>query len=301
MMQCRQSELPRPSISPHACKAIAVPNELALFFAVSQSWGASKRCTLNAKATFGRGDISEILPNMIGTHLALVFGMNLGALILTLAALSASGGTCPGKGGQLVEPQIEEVQQRAIDHARLDPQEISSWKRRARLSALLPRLQLDYSRRVKNDVDIDINDSVYVGSSGVTVGPEEGKYSRYDNQDQDVGIRAVWNLNEAVFNPDVLAVSAEARRLARERQVLLGEVNRNYYDRVRLAGVAFHLKKKRARAPRLEKVRHELFLKRVACKEATAALDAMTGGWFSERLRELNRSCPGLVDVCGEV
>ena len=223
--------------------------------------------------------------------------MYVGVLIIALAALSAGGGTCPGKGGQLIEPRIEEVQQRAIDHARLDPQEISSWKRRARLSALLPRLQVDYSRRVKNDVDIDITDSVYVGSSGVTVGPEEGKYSRYDNRDQDVGIRAVWNLNEAIFNPDLLAVSAEARRLARERQAILTEINRNYYDRVRLAGEVVHLKKK----SRSERSRRQLFLKRVACKEATAALDALTGGWFSERVRELNRSCPGpVVDVCSE-
>lgn len=205
-------------------------------------------------------------------------------IIFVIAALSANPqGAVVSSNADI--PQIAEVQRRAIEHARLDPTEISSWKKRARLSALLPRLQVDYARRVKNAIDVNIADSVYVGSGGVTVGPEEGAYKENADSDQNIGFKAVWNFSEAVFNPDMLAVSEEARHLARERQAILAEVNRNYYERKRLIGEIGFLEEEMRRNSQKDKIRREVFAKRVAFDEATAALDALTGGWFSEELR----------------
>lgn len=210
------------------------------------------------------------------------------AVALVLLALSARGahpaafGSPAGTGD---EPEIAEVQQRAIEHARLEPSEISSWKKRARLQALLPQFQVEYERRIRDFVDININDSVYVGSNGVIVGPDEGSYSYNNNADQNVVVKAVWSLNETIFNPDILNVSAETRRLAGERQAILAEVTRNYFDRQRLIGEIEYLQDELKRSPSPEKIRHEIYLKRVSFSEATAALDALTGGWFSEQIR----------------
>lgn len=208
------------------------------------------------------------------------------ALLLALSAVSsASFGTIDGLPSEKAPP-IAEVQRRAIEYARLDPAEITSWKKRSRLAALLPKLQVSYDRRMKYDVNVDVNDSVYVGSSGTAVGPPEGSYAANSNSDDNIGIKAVWSFNETIFNPDMLAVSEEARYLARERQAILAEVNKNYYARDRAAGEIAYLSRQLPRETHPDKLRHDILLRRIALDEATAALDALTGGWFGRELKE---------------
>lgn len=208
------------------------------------------------------------------------------ALLLALSAVSSPSFRADMEVPSLRAPSIAEVQRHAIEHARLDPSEITSWKRRARLAALLPKLQVSYDRRVKYDVNVDVNDSVYVGSSGTAVGPPEGSYAANSNSDDNIGIKAVWSFSDAIFNPDMLAVSEEARLLARERQAILAEVNRNYYARDRAAGEIAFLKRQLRDDAHPDKIRHEIFLRHIAQDEATAALDALTGGWFGRQLKE---------------
>lgn len=223
-------------------------------------------------------------------HLALRLGMNLCMVIAILAALSGGYSnsyftTSPADG----TPSIVDVQKAAIEHARLKPNEISSWKKRSRLAPLLPKIQLDYGNRLKNDANVNINDSVYVGSQGSTVGPDENAVSQNINTDQNIGIRAVWSFSDAIFNTDMLAVSEEARMLSRERHAILAEVNKNYYERVRSKGEIKFLEE-RAKITRqrqeLDKIKQDIFTKQVAFDESSAALDALTGGWFSETIRK---------------
>lgn len=210
--------------------------------------------------------------------------MNLAAIFLALTTLSSfSYGSASAPSGKT--PSIALVQQKAIEHARIDPSEISQWKKKARVSALLPKLQVEYDRRVRYDVNVDVSDSVYVGSSGATVGPEQGSFASNQNADQNVSVKAVWSFSEALFNPDLLAVSEETRLLARERQAILAEVNKNYYERERIEGEIKFLEEKQKRGTHSEKLRQEIFAKGIAFNEATAALDALTGGWFGEEIR----------------
>ncbi len=196
------------------------------------------------------------------------------------------------------EPSVVEVQRSALAYHNLEEREVSRWKKRARLSALLPQFQVSYDRRVKNDIDIDISENIYVGSSGVTVGPDEGSYAQNANSDQSIGVKAVWYLGDLIFNPDQLDISRESRNLIRERQMLMSEVNRHYYERQRLKGVLAALGKGKAvpleGAPKTKgrkntgsvavDAKHQLFLAQVRFEEETAALDALTGGWFSSRI-----------------
>lgn len=213
--------------------------------------------------------------------------MKFGAILLLIAALS--GGMAergPEFGTHDDGPDIVDVQKRAIDYARLDPSEISKWKRRAAKAALLPKLQIEYDRRMRDYVNVDVNDQVYVGSNGVVVGPDSGSYNANCNNDNNISVQAVWSLGEAIFSPDSLAVSQEARNLARERQSILAEVNRNFYERRKLGGEIVMLEAELKAHPRDEKIRRDIFAKRVARDEAAAALDALTGGWFSEHMRD---------------
>jgi len=178
-------------------------------------------------------------------------------------------------------PAVVDVQRRATAHAKLDLAEVARWKKKARLAALVPKVQLDYGHRFRNDVDIDIDDNVYVGSSGIVVGPEDGGYSRGQTADHNIGFRAVWELSEVVFNPRQLSISAEMRRVAATRGQLTAEVARHYYIVEGCAEELAIMRRMKAEAQNPAKVAHGMFLRRVACRESQAALDGLTGGWFS--------------------
>jgi len=204
------------------------------------------------------------------------------ALIMALSFASAPcadcSNACPANG-----PPVAEVQQRAIEHARLDPSEISLWKKRARLAPLLPRIQFGYDNHVRDYVNVDVRDSVYVGSSGTTVGPPEGSYRANRNNDNAIGVKATWSFNEALFNRDMLAISSEARQLARERSAILSEVNKSYYAREKAAGEIAILSGQLKEKPGDYKIAQQILVRRVAIRESEAALDALTGGWFGEQ------------------
>jgi len=206
---------------------------------------------------------------------------------MMIAALSHGVAMNSPSEGLKNVPPVDEVQRHAISHANLDPSDIVSWKKRVRVAALLPRFQVDYGHRRQYDVDMDVNDSVYVGSSGVMVGPEDGGYSQNHNIDHSVGFKAIWNLDETVFSSNELNISAESRRLARERQAMLAEVNRNYFERERLLGEIERIKK--TPAYRVNRnLKYEVFIKGVGAREAAAALDALTGGWFGRESKRLS-------------
>lgn len=185
------------------------------------------------------------------------------------------------------EPTAVEVQRAALQYHNMDNAEIRRWKKKARLAALLPRFQVGYDQNIKNYVNVDVNENVYVGSSGVTVGPDESSYQQNANTDRGFEVKAVWYLNELIFNPDQLDISREARNIMREKQMVLAEVNRHYYERKKYAGIVERLKKGGKPIEVRDKkgtMRVDLFTARIKMEEETAALDALTGGWFSRRI-----------------
>jgi hypothetical protein len=193
--------------------------------------------------------------------------------------------------GDMRLPPVIEVQRQAVRHARFDLSEIHSWKKRSRQAALVPRLQIDFGKRMRDNIDIDIQDNVYVGSSGIVVGPEEGSYSNVYTSDLTIGVRAVWELGEAVFSPRELAVSAEARNVARATNLLLADVNHHYYIVESCPAEVEILKKVKESDKKPENIRHKIFLRQVACRESSAALDALTGGWWSSALESNTEIC----------
>ena len=162
-------------------------------------------------------------------------------------------------------PEVTQVQQVALRYAQLEVKDIRKWKKNSRLSTLLPRLQFDYGRRSNRDIDLDINDNVYVGSAGIVVGPEDSSYSSNSFNDNRYGVRAIWSLDRLLFSQDQLRISVEARNLLKARRELLAEVNRYYF-------IYKNIKAQKQAVQAAEQIKLEL---------AAAALDALTGGWFS--------------------
>ncbi|OGQ22393.1 MAG: hypothetical protein A3I05_10055 [Deltaproteobacteria bacterium RIFCSPLOWO2_02_FULL_44_10] len=176
------------------------------------------------------------------------------------------------------EPDIVAVQDAALAYAHLAPDEIGSWKKRILLSALLPRLQLEYGHNRLNDIHVDVEDSIYVGSAGVTVGPDESTYAQKAAARENYGIRAIWNLQELLFSRDQLQISAETRKLAEERYGLLKEVNTHFYKRQK-----FLMELNDAQ---ISKEIKKISFLQLQIEESIAHIDAFTGGWYRRQLEK---------------
>ncbi|PIU55524.1 MAG: hypothetical protein COS89_07140 [Deltaproteobacteria bacterium CG07_land_8_20_14_0_80_38_7] len=204
----------------------------------------------------------------------------LGILIVILGIVSSSVNT-----PQLFPP-IEEVHKVALEYANINNDDPKNWKKKAKVSAALPRLQFDYIRRIQSLVDVNINENIYVGSSGVVVGPDEGSYKENSNQYQSFVVRAVWSLNELIFNRDSLDVSSQALKILREKNLLLELVNKHYFTRKLKIEEVSNLENRIKHKGKMQKDDEKLMLKKIEIEAETASLDALTGGWFSNWLKE---------------
>ena len=161
------------------------------------------------------------------------------------------------------EPSALEVQRAALQYHRLNPEEVRRWQRDARRSPWLPRLQIGYDRNIDSKVTLSVDDNASITSRGVIVGPTLSS-SDANSQDQNsYDVRAVWSLDELVYNRNQIDLNEEMRQLMRESERIAREVNRIYHGWLEA----------RRRGVVLEVFRLE------------GELDAMTGGWFTDQLR----------------
>jgi hypothetical protein len=192
--------------------------------------------------------------------------MNLLLFFLLLFPLAASA----------AEPSIQAVQEEAVRWLTYDAQELEGWRKRAKTAAALPRLQVGFQRDLKDTVSLTTRDNVSISDGDVFVGPNESNYDQNFNQGTVFSVKALWYLDELVFNRNMLAASAERRDWVRERNRVLQQVTEAYFTRLRLIA---ELKKKTDPPPVREK-------KKRLIDQAAAVIDADTGGWFSRRLEQ---------------
>jgi hypothetical protein len=93
--------------------------------------------------------------------------------------------------------------------------------------------------------------------------------------DLSYGMQLRWSLDRLIFDSNELKVSREAQRLAELREEVAHQVTRVYFERRRLQVLSV------IRPPRTLR---SAALRRLALERLTAALDALTGGWFSREL-----------------
>lgn len=153
-------------------------------------------------------------------------------------------------------PPLQEVQQESLRYSGYDHQEIREWKKKSKWSAALPRFQVGFDRQLKDIVKLTTRDNVSVSDGNVFVGPNENNFDQDTQQGLGVDVRAVWYLNELVFNEDRIEVSRETRNWLEDRGRLLERVTDFYY----------RWKRERNRSRK---------------EEWAGYLDAYTGGWFS--------------------
>lgn len=177
------------------------------------------------------------------------------------------------------EPTIEATMDAAVAYAGLDGDRLESMYKRAGAANVLPKsIYYEFTGRYQ---DTDRPQKVYTFKDPATV--ENDKWSEYKktnyHQDQDYNqhkVHAQWDLSKLIYNSEQKAVVSTMVSASAHRDKMLKELTKVYYQR-RKAQIDAILNPPTDIAKKLESD--------LKIQELTATLDAMTGGWFSEQLR----------------
>lgn len=157
------------------------------------------------------------------------------------------------------EPSIEEIQQAALHYNSVHPDRIKKWENRLKYRALFPTVNLDYDKTV----------TTALGAS----------YDRVQVGPRDWGVSFSWDVGDLVWNSYEDDVDTRGRLVAQLRLDILDEINRVYFERLRL--------KQEMAGSSLPQ--DELFNKKLRLEELTAIIDGYTGGYFSRKIREFRQ------------
>lgn len=174
-------------------------------------------------------------------------------------------------------PSIRDLQQKAIDYANVSAKKMKDWHKRSRYRAALPSLSLDYEFDAQENIDIDrgstSTEDIYI------MGPEE-KASGWN-------LSIEWDLADLVWNKDQTSIDYREKYMIETREQILNQLTALYFER-----------KKIQMTLRLSPPQSELEILTLALRaeELTANIDALTGGYFSEKIAAANRKNPSSTD-----
>ena len=177
------------------------------------------------------------------------------------------------------EPSLLDVERMALVHAQLDSDPAREWRKKSRLSAALPNLSVGVETGYLNRANFNVQDSIAVNSSGVTIGPEANNTNQYATNQTMVTARATWSLPDVVFHRQTLAIEREIRNRMSDREKLSEKVSAVYHERLRLKSILL--------ATRQNPQRHTMDRISImaALQKVTGDLNLLTGGWFDDQLK----------------
>jgi hypothetical protein len=162
------------------------------------------------------------------------------------------------------DPPVAFLRAAATALAQAEPERARALVSRARWAGLLPELRVRVDRRFSRTESLDL-ERTSADPFGSPVGVDSINDMRYE-------CRATWDLGRIVFNPDEVAASAHALRMAEVRREIETVVIRLYFERRRLKAQALASDASEGDpAVRVE----------IRIQELEAELDSLTGGAFS--------------------
>jgi len=176
------------------------------------------------------------------------------------------------------EPSVLAVQRAALRYLALEPARIASLRARTRRSALAPALELFGAYGGDRAFDRDW-DEAFTGGVDHTFFDRHRERGR----DFDAGARLTWNLGAAIYHPEEIDASREAREWLELRDEVLDEISQLYFERRRAL-----LDAARESDP------HAAARLALRADELAAGLDAWTGGWWSARLASSSPESPAM-------
>lgn len=157
----------------------------------------------------------------------------------------------------LTQPSIGEIQQAALRYNEVHPDKIKEWRNSLKYRALLPSVGVDYDKTINYDS----------GSDKYYIGP------------RDWGISFSWDIADLVWDTYQDDVDTRARLNTQLRLDILAEINRVYFERIRLI-----------KEINSSSSKEYSFNSKLRLEELTAIIDGYTGGYCSKRARELNEA-----------
>jgi hypothetical protein len=154
------------------------------------------------------------------------------------------------------EPTIREIQEVVLRYNEVHPEKVKRWRRSLKYRGLFPDVSLDYDKTVTYDSGLD----------------------RYEVGPYDWGVRLSWDMGDLIWNTYEDDVDTRSRLMTQLRINILDDINTIYHERLRV---------KKELMSNSYKDEGERFSKEVRLQELTATLDGYTGGYFSQRLKEL--------------
>jgi competence ComEA-like helix-hairpin-helix protein len=176
------------------------------------------------------------------------------------------------------EPSVRDVQRAAVRFAEVDAYQFEEWRRTVKEKGLWPdTVQFTVTHKTDDDKDYTRASTVSLTGGTAYVGPDRETWRYSTDNDYNYQLRLRWSPQDYWFNSDMLRVSTETERQVRFRQRVIEDVTRLYYDRRRLQ-VEIVLQ---PGVQSMVEIRRQLQL-----EELTAAIDGLTGGYFSDALKK---------------
>ncbi|HAA53210.1 MAG TPA: hypothetical protein DCE42_00560 [Myxococcales bacterium] len=163
------------------------------------------------------------------------------------------------------EPNIREMQKKALSYALVNQNRIRGLFARASVSGWLPRFRARYQYNSEDDRST----SFPTPTSAILTDQDT-------DLDHRLEFRLEWNLSDLIFNRNELSVYKELKKLVELRTDILKEITKLYFERRRLQ-VDLILAPPRSLLNRIRRI--------LRLQELTADLDGLTGGHFSRRLK----------------
>jgi hypothetical protein len=173
----------------------------------------------------------------------------------------AAGGVLDQFAG---EPTVRECQEVAMKYALVSDNVLNGYQAAAKWTKVLPRTQVQYRDNVAD------NNGVNVDESGAR------SLSFDNNETATYNVNLEWRLDEMLMGPTRVQAIRETSRLVQLRDDVLDQVTKVYFDRRRVQVDLL------TNPPQDPKARAA---KDLRLDELTANLDALTGGWFGQRLK----------------
>jgi hypothetical protein len=168
------------------------------------------------------------------------------------------------------DPAIERVHRAALDFLDLGPGRVAGMWRGVGLRGWLPRLGVGGTLARDRGFGVGRDESFVSGATRQLVDRDEER-----SDDNEVSLVLTWELADLAYHPEEIDISHEARELIELRDDVLDEITQLYFERRR---VLLEL----AAAPGGD----EAARLRLRAAELAAGIDAWTGGWFTQALRQ---------------
>ncbi|UCE87473.1 MAG: hypothetical protein JSU66_07105 [Deltaproteobacteria bacterium] len=175
-------------------------------------------------------------------------------------------------------PAIERVHRVALDYLDLGPERMRRLRSGVDRRGLLPVATLRFARDSHHGSRREGDESFVSGETRHLFDWEQDR-----DRDYEVSLALTWDLGDALYHPEAIDVSREAREVLELRDDVLDEINQLYFERRRVIEELASLDPGRAR---------DAFELRRRADELAAGLDAWTGGWFG-------RQAPPLLPASG--